>query len=138
MNVCVFSVIMYLAALFVKSSSAWSGIATIVGTLVGFLGAIYIPIGALPEKVGTVLTCLPILHGTSLMRKVCCESILSKTFQGMPVEVIDIYQEELGITLTMKNMEVSSVFQILFMVGCGVVAFMAVLFVAKWRTISDR
>lgn len=138
MNVCVFSVIMYLAALFVKSSSAWSGIATIVGTLVGFLGAIYIPIGALPEKVGTVLTCLPILHGTSLMRKVCCESILSKTFQGMPVEVIDIYQEEMGITLTMKNMEVSSVFQILFMVGCGVVAFMAVLFVAKWRTISDR
>lgn len=137
-NVCVFSIIMYLAALFVKSPSAWSGIATIVGTLVGFVGAIYLPMGSLPDKVGTVLTYLPVLHGTSLMRKVCCESILAKTFEGMPVEVLTIYKEEMGITVVMKNVTVSSVFQLSFMVGCGIVAFIAALIVARHKHISDR
>ncbi len=137
-NVCIFSVIMYLAALFVKSPSAWSGIATIVGTLVGFVGAIYLPMGTLPEKVGNVLTCLPVLHGASLMRKVCCESILAKTFEGIPAEVLDVYKEEMGITVVMKNVTVSSVFQLSFMVGCGVVAFIAALIVARHKHISDR
>lgn len=138
LNVCIFSIIMYLAALFTKSSSAWSGIATIMGTLVGFLGAIYVPTGALPDKVTTVLSYLPVLHGTSLMRKVCCDSILRKTFQGMPENVIDIYKEEMGITVVMKNVTVTSVFQLLFMVGCGVAAFIAVLLVTRKRNISDR
>lgn len=137
-NVCIFSVIMYLAALFVKSPSAWSGIATIVGTLVGFVGAIYLPMGTLPEKVGNVLTCLPVLHGASLMRKVCCESILAKTFEGIPAEVLDVYKEEMGITVVMKNVTVSSVFQLSFMIGCGVVAFIAALIVARHKHISDR
>lgn len=137
-NVCIFSIIMYLAALFVKSPSAWSGIATIVGTLVGFAGAIYIPMGALPKKVGNMLTCLPVLHGTSLMRKVCCESIIAKTFEGMPTEVIDIYKEEMGITIVMKNVSVSSVFQLSFMIGCGIAAFIAALIVARHKHISDR
>lgn len=137
-NVCIFSIIMYLAALFVKSPSAWSGIATIVGTLVGFVGAIYLPMGSLPDKVGTVLTYLPVLHGTSLMRKVCCESILTKTFEGVPAEVLNIYKEEMGITIVMKNMTVSSVFQLSFMVGCGIVAFIAALIVTRRKHISDR
>lgn len=137
-NVFIFSVIMYLAALFVKSPSAWSGIATIVGTLVGFVGAIYLPMGTLPEKVGNVLTCLPVLHGASLMRKVCCESILAKTFEGIPAEVLDVYKEEMGITVVMKNVTVSSVFQLSFMIGCGVVAFIAALIVARHKHISDR
>ena len=137
-NVCIFSIIMYLAALFVKSPGAWSGVATIVGTLVGFVGAIYLPMGSLPEKVGNVLTCLPVLHGTSLMRKVCCESILNKTFEGMPPEVLDIYKEEMGITIVMNDITVSSSFQLAFMAAFGVVAFIAALIVAKHKHISDR
>lgn len=137
-NVCIFSVIMYLAALFVKSPSAWSGIATIVGTLVGFVGAIYLPMGSLPEKLGNVLTYLPVLHGTSLMRKVCCESILAKTFEGVPTEVLDVYKEQMGITIVMKNITVSSVFQLLFMIGCGVAALIAAFIAARHKHISDR
>jgi multidrug/hemolysin transport system permease protein len=137
-NVCIFSIIMYLAALFVKTPGAWSGIATIVGTLVGFLGAIYLPMGSLPDNVGKVLTCLPILHGTSLMRKVCCESILTKTFEGIPQEVLDVCKQEMGITISMNNTTVSTAFQLTFMVICGAMAFVAALIVAKHKHLSDR
>lgn len=137
-NVCVFSVIMYLVALFCKSPSAWGGIATIAGTLIGFVGAIYLPIGSLPQKVGTVLKFFPFLHGASLMRKVCCEDILTATFQGVPTEVIDIYKEQMGITISIKNVTVSSAFQIAFMVGCGIIAFIGAVILTKFKKLNDR
>lgn len=100
LNVFVFSVVMYMLALFVKSQNAWSGLATIFGTLVGFLGAIYLPMGSLPDGVATVLKYLPVLHGGALMRQVCCRDILAKTFAGVPAEVIDVYKERMGITIS--------------------------------------
>ncbi|MCF2641700.1 MAG: ABC transporter permease [Lachnospiraceae bacterium] len=135
-NVCVFAIILYFVALFIKSSSAWSGIATVVGTLVGFVGAIYLPMGELPEKVGNILKYIPILHGTSLMRRVCCEDMLEKTFTGVPQEVVDIYNEHMGITVIMNDKIVSTGTQLLFMVGCGCIAFLLILFVSKRKHLS--
>lgn len=138
MNVCIFSIIMYLIALFMRSSSAWSGIATIVGTLVGFVGAIYLPMGALPEGVATILKYIPILHGASLMRKVCCQDMLAETFAGLPPEVMEGYQNYMGITVTIQEQVVSSTSQILFMVVCGVIAFLFGAWITKRKNISDR
>lgn len=138
LNVCIFSVIMYLFALFIKSSSAWSGIATVVGTLVGFAGAIYLPMGFLPNGVTTVLKCIPILHGASLMREVCCESALERTFSGLPGQVMAEYKEYMGIQVEMGDQLVSSSFQVLFLVGCAIISFIAIVIVQKRKSISDR
>ncbi len=138
MNVLIFAAIMYLAALFVKSSSAWSGIATIVGTLIGFIGAIYLPMGSLPESVANVLKYIPILHGTSLMRKVCCEEMLQTTFADMPAELIAEYKEQMGITVVMQERLVESRFQILFLVVCGMLALAVSTLIVKRKNISDR
>lgn len=135
LNVCIFSVIMYMVALFVKSSSAWGGLGTIVGTLVGFVGAIYLPMGALPEKVAEILKYIPILHGTSLMRKVCCEEALNRTFAGMPEQFIAEYKTVMGITVSMNGKDVSDDMQILFLALCGIAAlFISVWIVRKART----
>lgn len=137
-NTSIFSIIMYLAALFVKSSSAWSGVATVVGTLVGFVGAIYLPMGALPEGVAKILKYIPILHGTSLMRKVCCEGALSKVFDGLPKEVLAGYRENMGIDVMIGNHTVEDKFQILFLCVCGMIALVAVILTARRKNISDR
>ena len=137
-NTGIFSVIMYLAALFVKSSSAWSGVATVVGTLVGFVGAIYLPMGALPEGVAKILTYIPILHGTSLMRKVCCEAALGVTFDGIPEEVLSGYREYMGIDVVIGKHMVGDGFQILFLCICGMIALTAVILAARKKNISDR
>ena len=130
-NVIIFSIFMYLVALFVKSSSAWGGIGTVVGTLVGFLGAIYVPLGALPASVAKVLKCLPILHSTALMRKAMCEESMVTTFTNMPSEVLAVYRDEMGIDLVVKSHILDEKFHLLFLVICGMIALSAIAIVGK-------
>ncbi len=138
LNVCVFSILMYMLALFIKSSSAWGGLATIVGALVGFVGGIYLPMGSLPESVAKVLKYIPILHGTSLMRKVCCEQSMQTAFEGMPAEFVETYEDVMGITVTMRDNVVSSEMQVLFLVVCGVTALGVSVWIVHKKGISDR
>lgn len=130
LNVVVFSFIVYLVACFVKSSNAWGGIATVVGTLVGFLGAIYVPVGSLPEGVVAVLKCIPVLHATSLMRKVMCEDALSDTLTNVPAQLVESYREEMGIDIVMNAQVISDEMQLIFIGLCGVLAMAAIIIVA--------
>lgn len=125
-SVILFSILMYLLALFVKSSSAWGGLATIVGTFVGFLGAVYIPLGSLPEGVTGVLKCLPILHTASIMRKVMCGDILEQAFSGVPEEVVTVYREVMGIDILWKETVLSTELQLLFLTVCGMILLAAI------------
>ena len=133
LNVIFFSVIMYLAALFVKSINAWSTIAMVVGTLVGFMGAIYVPVGSLTEGVVNVLKCFPILHGASLMRKTMCEEMLLKTFSGMRTEVLEGYRKAMGIDIFIDSTLISDEMQILFLLVCGMIALVVIALTAKKR-----
>lgn len=135
LHVVIFSIVMYLAAMLVKSTNAWTAIGTIVGTLVGFIGAVYLPMGELPKKVGNVLKCLPVLHGTSLMRKLCCNDMVEKTFDGLPEELIAGYKEAMGITVVMGDETVSSGFQVGFLMICGMIALGLIMIVGKGRRV---
>lgn len=137
-NVCLFSVIMYLAASFIKSSSAWSAMATIVGTLVGFAGAVYIPMGTLPQGVSKVLSYTPVLHGASLMRQSCCEESLIQTFAGMPKELIAEYKEQMGISVTMGEHTVNSGFQMLLLCAFALAAMCVVIWREKRTGAGNR
>lgn len=136
-NTGIFAIIMYLATLFVRSSSAWSGIGTVVGTLVGFIGAIYLPMGSLPAGVANVLKYIPILHGTSLMRKICCEEVLNKTFSGLSPEVSAGYREHMGIDVILGDHLIGNNAQIIFLISCGLVALAAVIVVAGKKKYSQ-
>lgn len=136
--VSIFAVIMYLLSLFVKSSGAWSGIGTVVGTLVGFAGAIYLPMGNLPEGVANVLKYLPVLHGAAMLREVCCKDILADTFVNVPMEVVSKYKEYVGMTIYLDEKQVSFSSQLLFLVLCGIIAFGIVVVVQRRKDVSDR
>lgn len=138
LNCCVYSIIMYLIALWVKSSGAWSGLATVAGTLVGFLGAIYLPMGSLPDAVGKVLKCLPILHGAALMREVITEQMLKSVFEGMHVQVLEEYREAMGISIVWNGEIINSWIQIGFLAGCGIIALAAAVLCMRFRKMTDR
>ena len=137
-NVLVFALIMYLAGLFIKTASAWGGLATIVGTLVGFLGAIYIPLGGLPDKIAEFLAYLPILHGTALMRNVICKDAITETFGGMPEECIDIFKQQMGITIQINDKMVSETFQLLFLAVCGIITIVVIALRLRVLKVNDR
>lgn len=131
LSVMLFSVLMYLLAMFVKSSSAWGGLATLVGTFVGFLGAIYIPVGSLPEGVTGVLKGLPILHAASVMRKFMCRDVLEQALSGVPEEVVAVYREVMGIDIVVQDTVLSTEFQLLFLGICGMILLAVIALVGR-------
>lgn len=133
-----YSGLMYFVAQFIHSDNAWSAFSTIVGTLAGFLGAIYLPMGALPAAVQTILKCTPILHSTALLRSVFTESILAKTFYGLPDTIISEYQEVMGITVASGKHILNPGVQVALLCLCGIIILIVSATVMKRRKVSDR
>ena len=137
-NTFLYSAIAYLLALFIHSSGAWSGMLTVIGTLVGFVGAIYLPVGMLPEKIVSALKMFPVLHGASMMRSVCTRDSLAETFYGLPKELSEGYQESMGITLWADDKAISVFTSVVFVIGLSAAVTVAAFVVSRYRAGRDR
>ncbi len=69
---------------FVPSPQAFTALATIVGTLVGFLAGAYIPPGVLPTGVVNVLQALPFAQAALLIRQPLTHGPLEAMTGGVP------------------------------------------------------
>lgn len=138
LNSFVYASAAYLLALFVHSMSAWSGLLTVIGTLVGFVGAVYLPMGALPEKVADVLKCLPVLHGAAMMRVVCTKEAVETTFAGLSAEAVEIFQEEMGITVVVGDGPVSFLAQAGYLLVLGLTVAATAALISRKRRLYDR
>lgn len=138
LNTFVYASLSYFIALFIHSESAWSSIMTIVGTLVGFVGAIYLPMSMLPEGVSRVLKCLPVLHGAAMMRMVCTKDAINQTFAGLPEIAGDTFREQMGASVFMGDREIVLFDQILFLLICAIIAIIASVWITKRRKLRDR
>ena len=132
LNTFVFATIAYLFALSVHNSSAWSGLLTIVGTLVGFVGGIYLPMDVLSGRVQSVLKCLPVIHGAAMMRTVCTKDAIRETFAGLPEEAEDLFREAMGISLWVEEHKISLGEQVIFL------GFYAILAIGAGAVLSRR
>ncbi|MCM1056141.1 MAG: ABC transporter permease [Firmicutes bacterium] len=133
-----FSALGYLLALFVHSDSAWSGLLTIIGTLVGFLGGIYLSLGSLSEGLQNVLKCTPILHGAAMLRNVCTQEVIEETFAGLPDMAGDVFRKEMGVTLFWGEREILLWEQVAFLLACAIIAIGAAALVNRRRKLKDR
>jgi multidrug/hemolysin transport system permease protein len=138
LNVFVSASMVFLIANFVHSQSAFSGVSVIVGTLVGFLAAIYLPMGMLPEKVQNVLKCFPLLHGCSFLREAFTGQILADTFTNCPQQLIDGYKEYMGITLLYDGDVIQSNLKIAFMVISGIIFIGIASILQRKRNVMSR
>lgn len=138
LNTFTYASLSYLLALFIHSESAWNSIFTIVGTLVGFVGAIYLPMSMLPESVSRVLKCLPVLHGAAMMRTVCTEDAIIKTFDGLPEIAGDMFREQMGVSVFINDKEITLQYQLLFMIICAIIAIIVSAWISKGRKLRDR
>lgn len=82
---------------FFKSNSSFTSASLIVGTIIGFVNGLYIPIGSLPEIVGNVIKFLPFGHIASLFRQVLMTGSIDLVFEGAPQEVRDGYITKFGV-----------------------------------------
>ena len=138
LNVFMSASMVFFIANFVHSTSAFSGLSTIIGTLVGFLSAIYLPMGMLPSNIQMVLKCLPLLHGCSLMRNVFTETALQTTFKNCPSQLIDGYEEYMGITIHWGEHIISSQFQVFFLLISGIILIILSALIQRKRNTVVR
>lgn len=138
LNTFVYASIGYLLAMFIHSYSAWGGMLTIVGTLVGFAGGIYLPMSSFSERLQTILKCLPVLQGVSMMRRVCLAEITEATFEGMPPQAVEIFQDRMGVTLTAGERLISIGEQFSILAFYGIMAIVTAVFLNKRRKLKDR
>ena len=138
LNALVYSAVGYLLALFIHSESAWGGMLTVMGTLVGFLGAIYLPVSMLSENIVNMLKCLPVLHGTAMMRKVLTKDAMATTFDGLPDLVPELFAKEIGITLWHGEAQITLENQILVLALYAIIAIVVATIISKKRKIHDR
>ncbi len=82
---------------FIKTSNALAGCCTILGALIGFLTGIYLPIGSLPEGVGTLVKCFPISHGVAIFRRILTEPFLADCFGSAQSEGAAEFAKYMGV-----------------------------------------
>lgn len=137
-NSFTYATLMYLVAALVKSSGAWGGLGTIIGTLVGFLGGIYFPIGELSNGIAAIIKCTPVIHGAALFRSEMTTTIMADTFEGIPTEVVTEVGQVLGMELTISDRVLTAPEELGILLICGTVFLIAGAAAVRFGKKADR
>jgi len=125
------SMVFFLVSFF-KSQNAFSTAATIIGTLIGFLTGIYIPISALPESVRLVIKIFPVSHSAVLFRQIFMRVPISLSFEGAPEQTVLSFKESIGVVFNFGETIVTPLASIIYLVFTAVLFFsLAVLNISR-------
>lgn len=90
------SIVLFIVSFF-KSQNAFGTASTVIGTLIGFLTGVYIPIGSLPEAVQGIIRAFPVSYSASFFRTVMTEQPASVSFAGAPESALREFDTALGV-----------------------------------------
>jgi len=116
------SIMLFMVSFF-KSTNAFSTASTVIGTMIGFLTGIYLPIGQLPEAVQWVIKAFPVSHSAALFRQVMMEDAMSKTFAGAPAETLRWFRESMGVAFRFGETDVTPLMSVAILLATAVVFY---------------
>jgi multidrug/hemolysin transport system permease protein len=133
-SLCNTAMISFLISFF-KSQNAFGTASSILGTLVGFLTGIYMPIGMLPEAVQAIIKVFPVSHAALLMRNAMMAVPMQQVFGGAPQMLADGFRTEMGLVFNLGGAPMSTLASVLILVGTTAVFFVLsiIRFSAKSR-----
>lgn len=117
------SSIVFFVVSFFKSNNSFATASTVIGTLIGFLTGIYIPIGQLPEVAQWFIKCFPPSHAASLFRHVLMEVPMSTTFSGAGEQAITEFKQLMGVEYAFGNAVSTPLVNIIVLVASALVFF---------------
>lgn len=122
----------------VHSSSAFSAITTTIGTLIGFVAAIYLPMGSLSENMQNVLKAFPVLYGTAATRTIYTQGAIEAAFKDAPLEAAKAYKTFMGISIKWGTQEVGMLLCLLILIGSGIIFTLIAGWLLSHKKASDR
>lgn len=117
---------------FFKTQNSFGVASTVMGSLIGFLMGIYVPIGVLPRAVQTVIKFFPISHAAALFRQVFMEVPMTASFAGAPPEMVEEFMTSLGVVYQIGDSTVSYSASVMIL-GATAVLFFAL---GVWRMLA--
>ena len=115
-----FTALSALIASGVRTTGAFSALATIVGTVLGFVAGAYIPVGSLPESVGNVINALPFGQAGMLLRRDFTAESLS-TMTGGFAEADEALRQAYGVDAYVGDWMVPGGVAIAVLIGLTIV-----------------
>lgn len=124
------SMILLLVSFF-KTSNTFAAASTVIGTLLGFLAGIYIPIGSLPDYLQTIVKLFPVSHSAALFRQLLMETPMMDAFANTPDEMKEAFQFNMGVFYEINGSKMSSLFSMFYLIGTTILFFVLSLFLMK-------
>jgi len=122
------SALIFFIMSFIKSQNAFGTVSSIIGTLIGFLTGIYIPIGNLPNGVQTIIKFFPLSHSGVLLRQFMIDEIVP--LENLPRE----FKLFLGVNFEINGNLMSLYSHIAYLFVSGVVFYLlAIIVISKKR-----
>ncbi|MCL1696577.1 MULTISPECIES: ABC transporter permease [unclassified Lysinibacillus] len=132
LSVLLASVFNLFLVLLANSEHSFSTLSTIIGTALGFLCGVYVPVGALPSFAQNIIMYFPISHTTLLLRNAFMESSISKVFEGAPASQVEEYKKVYGIVYDLHgNILSTSTSMIIIVVTIIVLAIVSIIIFKK-------
>lgn len=114
------SMILLLVSFF-KTVKAFAAASTVIGTLLGFLAGIYIPIGNLPGYLQTIIKLFPTSHSAALFRQILMEPPMQITFAQAPASAKQEFLLDMGVFYEINGDLTSPMFSVLYLTGIAIV-----------------
>lgn len=112
LSVALSSSINLFLVLFIHTQNAFSTLSTIVGTVIGFLCGVYVPMGALPSFVQNIIMYFPVSHTAVLLREVFMTDSIQTVFKQATPEQILEYKTHYGIVYELNDKLVSTAYSL--------------------------
>ncbi|WP_423216323.1 ABC transporter permease [Streptococcus equinus] len=84
---------------FIRTSSSFTTLSTIVGTFIGFISGVYLSIGSVGKTLQQVMTWFPLTQINALLKQVLMKESLAKVFDKADNSVVTDYKESYGVLL---------------------------------------
>jgi len=109
--------------MYIKTNQAFGAISTILGTLIGFMMGIYVPMGDLPGPIQAMIRFFPQSHTTLLFRQLFIDGIAEDAFSHIPAEYLQEFQESMGVVYVINGYQLTMMDSVLILVGATVIFF---------------
>ena len=116
---------------FIRTSSAFTTLSTIVGTFIGFISGVYLSIGSVGESLQQVMTWFPLTQVNALLKQILMKDAISKVFDHAPSTVIMNYKESYGVILQNPSGEHLSTQFMFAYISIIIVVLLGVHFIIK-------
>ena len=133
LSVSLASVFNLFLVLFVRTQNAFSTLGTLVGTVLGFLCGVYVPVGVLPAFAQNLVMYFPISHTTVLLREAFMHNSLATVFDGVPAADVEAYKLNYGVVYNLNGHLLSYPTSIIIILGTIVVLSVLSIIIFKKR-----